>query len=283
MNAREEGRGGPGGLDPYVLQKVLAGLDHLDLLGRAADRGAPHVERLAAVAELVTRPEEEVVADLLTLAETDESLRQEILFALGRRGLDEAHQPLLDLLRLTREPWIAATAAEILERAFDDDTGVRRFQGDLGSIEEAAFQRAWRLYRGVVPRRRGSEYLERVGRALQRQTRPSHVAALLHLLHDVEPSPALGELVVPFLPDRRRVRVPVLGQRGQVGDFAAECLLVAVGVTRPRGLLGRLRYRRLRRRVQSRVRGVEDWQELVAQGPSRWEPSGGRTSAEDDL
>ena len=232
-----------------------AGLGTAERAARAADRGAPAGARLAPVLarHLGTEPEE-------------------LLLQLGRRGAEEARQPLLRLLREARDPDAAARLAEVLVTGYGDDTGLRAFQGDLAALDAVAFHRAWSLYQLVPPPRRSRpEYLDKVRHALDRQVRPDHLVALLDLLRGVEPGRELGELVVPRLSDRRWTRAPLLHRRGRVGDLAAEALLLSLGEERPVGLVARLRFRRLRRKVRSRVRTVEDWEELVAHGAA-WLP-----------
>jgi hypothetical protein len=97
-------------------------------------------------------------------------------------------------------------------------------------------------------------------------------ALTLHQLRGVEPRTELGEVVVPWLADLRRTPAPLLHCRGRLADFAAECLLEALGVSPPSGPVARLRWRRLRRRLRSRVCTVEDWDALRAEGPAALAP-----------
>lgn len=238
---------------------VLAAAEQV---ARAADRGAPSRAGITAVTDLAagsgTAPGETLVAP---------EEPEDLLLRLGRRGAEEARQPLLRLLREARDPDTAVRLAEVLVTGYGDDTGLRAFQGELTVLDAVAFRRAWGLYQLVPPPQRSRpEYLERVRHALDRQVRPEHLVALLDLLRGVEPGRELGELAVPQLTDRRWTRAPLLHRRGRVGDFAAECLLAALGEERPAGPLARLRFGRIRRKVRSQVRTVEDWEELMAHG-----------------
>lgn len=253
------------------LRKISRGDREVDsLAGEPAagprDRRPGPVERLCAIVALARHPEGPEVQELLEIAKDDEILAEEIHLLLGRRGVPEARLPLLDLVRTTQSPWTAARAAEALVVGFGDASGLVAFQGDLGVVDERIFRRAWHLFRAVAPQNRNAAFLAKVGQGLSRQAKAEHVAALLELLRGGKPSEAVGELVVPWLQDARRVRARLLGRRGRLGDLAAERLLEALGVEKGRGLAARLRFRRCRRRLRRELQTVEDWRRLLEGG-----------------
>lgn len=174
-----------------------------------------------AIRPLAETTHPEVLETLYRWAE-DPRLTAQMALTLGEMRNPKA----LPWLRKTVESASVAgptrsRAAALLQMHFGEPAGLLHLAPKLAEEERDSFRCGFDAFFMVDPESRGSEYLEAVVVAAQRQPVADHLVTLMHLLRKAKHPQLVVPVLARGLEDRRRARdllKPV--RKGRVCDFA---------------------------------------------------------------
>lgn len=224
----------------------------IDVLGRRPDR--QFVDLIASLINLDSSFTDSPPADVPGAAASTAAV-----MSLAEGGHDEAIPGLLSIVHSHhREAHLRPRAAALLHHRFEDQRGVDHLAAGLSGSDPETFEEA---SASIVMAGLSSSLIHHPLTALELQTDPNHLAALISLLSGFKTDQdRIIDALIPFLDDRRRASVGH-GSRatGQLQDFACHAIsqLSYLRKTNRRIALPGLRWfvrMRVRRLLRTRAR-----------------------------